>query len=275
MKKNEVKNFTAIRQIHTYDDLSVTKKEFNNDFEIHWHSHFEIEIILNGEGTHIFNGESYDIKEGHAYILTPDDFHEMKPQGPIRLYNISFHESMLSKELLNALLENKKNNIFNFNLEEFKEVISLCEIIDNENKNKKIYRNEFLKSMLECFLIIFLRKTEPLKSESKKNDSHYFQQAILYLKMHFKENPTLKETAGAVNLNPNYFSEKFKEFTGESFISYLTSLKISYAKKLISSTSLNITEICFASGFTSLSNFMKVFKKQTGKSPSAYRKSID
>jgi hypothetical protein len=40
----------------------------------------------------------------------------------------------------------------------------------------------------------------PLKSESKKNDSHYFQQAILYLKMHFKENPTLKETADAKEL---------------------------------------------------------------------------
>ena len=91
------------------------------------------------------------------------------------------------------------------------------------------------------------------------------------MQLHFKENPTLAEVASYSGFNPNYFSQKFKETVGKTYIDYLVDLKVSYAKKLLMSSNMSITDICFSSGFTSISNFMRVFKNKYGMSPNAYR----
>ena len=183
-----------------------------------------------------------------------------------------FHENMLSEEFLSAVSKEQGNNIFKLDENELNEIADMCKIFEAEYKRNEKYKDEFLKNMLECFLILILRRLKILKQNEKKSESHYIQKAILYMHLHFKENPSLVETARTISLNPNYFSQRFKETTGKTYKEYLTGLKLSYSKKLLLSSNLSVTEICFASGFSSLSNYMKVFREKTGCSPAKYKK---
>jgi transcriptional regulator GlxA family with amidase domain len=81
----------------------------------------------------------------------------------------------------------------------------------------------------------------------------------------------LTRVAKMVNISPNHLSEKFKQVTGINFVDYVARARFGKARDLLLSSNRRISEIAFAAGFQSLSQFNRVFKKLSGKSPSAYR----
>lgn len=92
-----------------------------------------------------------------------------------------------------------------------------------------------------------------------------------YIDEHSREELSLTRVAKAVNMNPNYLSENFKRVTGINFVDYVAHARFKNACDLLRNSRLRISEIAFAVGFQSLSQFNRVFKKLSGKSPSAYR----
>lgn len=85
------------------------------------------------------------------------------------------------------------------------------------------------------------------------------------------EELSLTRVAKAVNISANYLSEKFKEVTGVNFVDYVAQLRIEKALALLQDVDLRISEVAFAVGFQSLSQFNRVFKRLTGKSPTEVR----
>ncbi|SRR6266480_1112304 len=85
------------------------------------------------------------------------------------------------------------------------------------------------------------------------------------------EELSLKQVAKAVNISANHLSEKFKEVTGVNFVEYIARIRFKNACELLRNPNQRISEIAFAVGFQSLSQFNRVFKKLAGKSPSRYR----
>lgn len=105
----------------------------------------------------------------------------------------------------------------------------------------------------------------------KEND--IILKAKRYIGNHYENSDlTLKEVADYVELNEKYFTSKFSKETGETFISYLTSLRIEKAKDLLKTTNFKIYEIAEMVGYRNVENFNRVFKKNTGTSPAQYRK---
>jgi YesN/AraC family two-component response regulator len=88
---------------------------------------------------------------------------------------------------------------------------------------------------------------------------------------HSDEELGLTRVAKSVNISANHLSEKFKQVTGVNFVDYIARTRTEKASERLQNSNLRISEIGFAVGFQSLSQFNRVFKKLTGKSPSAYR----
>ena len=102
-----------------------------------------------------------------------------------------------------------------------------------------------------------------------KND--YILQAQLYIQSHLNEKITLKEVADLLHLNASYFSRLFKKETGESFIEFVTRMKMEKAKELLDNSTRSVEQIAIEVGFDSKSYFFKTFKKQFGMSPKSYK----
>jgi len=86
-----------------------------------------------------------------------------------------------------------------------------------------------------------------------------------------EEKISLVEVAAAVRICPSYLSEQFKQVTGHNFVEYVAQARLAKACELLRTTGARISDIAFASGFQSLSQFNRVFKKMRGKSPRSYR----
>ena len=93
-----------------------------------------------------------------------------------------------------------------------------------------------------------------------------------FIEEHSNEELSLKRVARAVNISGNYLSEKFKEITGLNFVEYVARVRFEKACDLLENADRRISEIAFAVGFQSLSQFNRIFKKLSGKSPTAYRR---
>jgi len=92
-----------------------------------------------------------------------------------------------------------------------------------------------------------------------------------FIHAHSDEKVSLTKVAKFVNISRNHLSDKFKEVTGVNFVDYIARTRTEKARELLANSNLRISEIAFAVGFQSLSQFNRVFKKLTGKSPRAYR----
>jgi AraC-like DNA-binding protein len=94
-----------------------------------------------------------------------------------------------------------------------------------------------------------------------------------FIEEYSTEELSLSKVAKAANISRNHFSEKFKQVTGTNFVEYVARTRFEKACELLRDVDLRISEIAFAVGFQSLSQFNRVFKKFSAKSPSAYRAS--
>jgi AraC-like DNA-binding protein len=92
-----------------------------------------------------------------------------------------------------------------------------------------------------------------------------------FIEEHSGEELSLRRVAKAVNIHPNYLSEKFKHVTGMNFVEYVACTRFKEACRLLHDGDLKISDIAFAAGFQSLSQFNRVFKRLSGKSPTRYR----
>lgn len=94
------------------------------------------------------------------------------------------------------------------------------------------------------------------------------------IKEHYTENITLTGLAEKYSISVSYLSELLKEHLQLSFSEYISSKRIQKAKELLADDSLSIEQIAEQTGYNDYFYFTKVFKKNTGISPSKYRKNL-
>jgi len=85
---------------------------------------------------------------------------------------------------------------------------------------------------------------------------------------------TLGHTAQYLHVNPSYLSQLFKQQQGVNFMDYVIELRMKEARKLLSLTTLRVSEIAERLGYNDLAYFTNMFKKITGTTPSSYRKDL-
>jgi AraC-like DNA-binding protein len=101
-----------------------------------------------------------------------------------------------------------------------------------------------------------------------------FWKARKFIEQHLAEELSLTKVARVVNISANYLSEKFKQVTGVNFVDYIVRARFENATHLLEDVDVRISEIAFAVGFQSLSQFNRVFKTLSGKSPTEFRASL-
>lgn len=98
-------------------------------------------------------------------------------------------------------------------------------------------------------------------------------EAIEYMHNHFSTLDGVNEVSGACNVSDTYLARIFKTHILCTPNEYITNLRISHAKHLLSNGE-SITDACFKSGFNNYTYFISKFKNVTGTTPSKFSKTI-
>ena len=116
-------------------------------------------------------------------------------------------------------------------------------------------------------------RSQPTQQSSRAEPVEIWK-ARKFIEQHSVDELSLTRVAKAVNISANYLSEKFKNVTGVNFVDYVARARIEKACALLEDIDLRISEIAFAVGFQSLSQFNRAFKKLSRKSPTEFRASL-
>ena len=264
----ELKNFIRYKAVEMFGENThiTAEKRTTSHSSVHWHNYFEIEIVTSGEAEYMMDGVIYTATEGCVFLMTPVNYHSIKTKNKLDFINISFDEEMLTDKMLLLLSNKNLNKVFLLKNAEFKRLVSASNLLIHECETDGCCKNQL------CEYIVFslLKNNKNNETNNVSSQPASIGKAILYLDLHFREDVTLTKLAEISGFNATYFGELFRQVTGETFTERLTNLRINYSKTLLKN-GFSVTDACFSSGFGSLSNFLAVFKRKCGITPSQYK----
>lgn len=119
-----------------------------------------------------------------------------------------------------------------------------------------------------------LKKAIEIRDENAGNQNHsVLKQAVKFIDAHYMdEELSLNKVAQVALVSANHFSALFSQNMGQTFIEYLTNLRMSRAKELLRCTPKRSSEIAGEVGYKDAHYFSYLFKKTQGMTPSEYRK---
>lgn len=236
------------------------------DYFAHRHREIELIFMLDGCAKAIVNGNTYELSRGNALIVFPNHLHQFISSGPedyilllipSNIYN-DYSESIEGHRPDNPIIENGAKN---------ETVLSLAKIC-METKNRYAFQcRKFLIGAILGMVLKDVKLTQVLTDKSS------IERILDYCESYYREDITLDTMAKDLFLSKYYISRLFTGQLGISFCSYINSLRIEETVKLLTTTDMSITDICFATGFSSTRTFNRVFYNRIGVSPKQYRES--
>lgn len=113
-----------------------------------------------------------------------------------------------------------------------------------------------------------LSDKQPLLETSDERLDHIFS----YIEEHFSEHITLPDAARQIHIAPTSLSRLFKKNTGITFVQYITNIRLRHAVSDLTGSQLSISDIALNNGFSTASQFNKIFRQAFNLSPGEYRK---
>jgi AraC-like DNA-binding protein/mannose-6-phosphate isomerase-like protein (cupin superfamily) len=239
--------------------------------EVHWHDYYELGFVVQGHGTHVVNGRARALAPGCVFLLSPADFHaiEAPRHEPLVMVNAVLHPELVERTLESVGAGDPRLPW---------SVSSLPSgHVDVERVRLEVLaRTPGWEVVVESALttaVVELARAQGYDAgvpaePGEPTASAHVRRAVRYVEQHFREPLTLAQVAAVAHLSPHWFSEQFRRATGDSFQSYLKRRRLQFARALLESTQLGVTEVCLAAGFNDPSYFGRAYRAQYGVPPS-------
>ena len=282
--KHKIENLITISKI-----VMIHHLRFRESYSSKREAHDFWELIYADKGD-VFceaNGKERILKEGQALFHKPGEPHSFRLRGEdtksvvfvcfeCKSEAIHFFEDKcidVSKGLLRFLYGVIEEGQNTFDLADANPMLTKM----NLRPTPILGGQQMLKNNLELFLIHLMRRelentADAVFLSPEEYDERVAKLIIEYLKAHVRERITISDICATLHYNKSYLFKQFKKATNSGVMAYFTQLKLAEAKKLLKSSSLSVAEIATVLSFDSSNYFSKAFKKETGMTPSEYRK---
>lgn len=271
-----LERYTRDQFLEPANQIKILYQELHRE-GVHWHEFYEFVFVLDGAGVNTVNGQAHRLCPGSAFILTPADFHEITtaPGDGLRCYNVIIDTAALDDDLEGMVPS--VHDPASWYATDFDEGRADFDRLWQESQSERAGRATVMHALLQCLLVALKRRCVRNGAGHGQAMQPYgtdaaVRRAVLYIDQHFRSPLTLADVAVQAHLSPNYFSERFHETTGISFQTYLQDRRLRFARSLLASTTLGVTEVCHASGFNSLSHFGRAYRRRYGYAPSTGRR---
>ncbi|WP_282160578.1 AraC family transcriptional regulator [Ulvibacterium marinum] len=254
-----------------------------------WHFHKELELIyfIKSSGTRYVGNSIGNFAPGELYLIGSNVPHlfrnnreyysDMLEDEAVNLVVIKFESEFLGTVFLDLAETKKLNTLFqkaNRGVKFSKAVTHLVHnyilgMVGDEGLSRIV-------SLLKILDILSISENYvPLCSEViinnyNQNEKDRMARVISFLTENFDRKIELDQVASIAYMTPNAFCRYFKKRTKKSFTQYLNEIRLRHACKLLIEGELQISTICYQSGFNTITNFNRQFKTLMGVTPSNY-----
>ena len=284
MQSNEFqKEITPISDEDLFIVLNYTDASFG--YMPHYHSEYELNLVINSRGRRIVGDTVSDFGDLDLVLIGPNLPH--KWDGTVvegnHVVTIQFHEQLLDFPILTKRLFSSIRDLL---LRSSRGIEFPRETAERmKGRILEMAHTQGFDTALQFLSILYeLSVSRNLKMLA---DSHFLPNELAletksrrvnkiceYVEANYFERIKLSDISAMVGMSESAFSHFFKKKTQRNFVDYLNDVRVGHACQMLVETTHSVAEICYSCGFNNMSNFIRVFKKKKGETPSDYRLNI-
>lgn len=255
----------------------------NTHIPAHWHEAMEILFCLNGSVHIHIENTSITLLRNQLIVFDSKEVHSIHSDSKLYMFLcIHVDKKQLSVYCPDLELYHIHCRPVSLNDPRSTQYIHLCQLAHNltrtniEQTSTSAMRSDgtallMLADLIRYFSVYSLPGTTHVSSQAGDT----LREIISYVSEHYTEKLSLEHVASKIGFSREYFCRFFKQHMGITFSRYLNETRISNAGRLISNTSLSISDIMTKSGFTNQTMFNKLFKEIYGMTPRQARNDAD
>lgn len=247
-----------------YAMAGITYPDPTYEIETGRFSAYSIEYVYEGNGVVQQDGAIHKINAGDFFIIHPGNVHYFtNPKNPWKKIWIHISEDV---KYIQALME-----IFGIE-NKFLRIPNLRKPLELENILEIIKRNDSKTSfLLERYIFFTFQEIEIYHQQHLHNTS-IVARAKLYIDRHLCSKLTVSKVAKYLSISPDYLCRSFKKAYRITPSNYILRERINQSKVFLEHTSLSTQQIAEHFFYFDNKHFSHMFSKETGISPSEYRK---
>ncbi|MEX2592021.1 MAG: AraC family transcriptional regulator [Anditalea sp.] len=279
---------TFLKVLNSLEASIDIRHEIAPYFKNPWHFHpeFELTLILESTGTH-FIGNSISTFYKNELTLTGPNLphywrcdpiyyqgHNLKAEAII----VRFPEHFLGSSFFLLPEMHHINNLFKISRRGLKiigetkektaEIMNIMMEMDGAERIISLLQILNLLASSEDYKVLSCRG---FVQASGTSGIERINDVYAYLIENFMHPIQLNKIASVANMNPTAFCRYFKAKTGKTFTQFLHEIRIGHACKILIEGKLNVSQVCYESGFQNQSYFIKLFKRINQQTPLQYQ----
>lgn len=270
-----------------YESLEKLANFFGRNMPIHHHDRFyQLHVVLNGT-IHVNLDENNYVVKAPAFFLTPPTIpHAFTTDKNAKGHVITVRQQLVWKLMDSLMMSDWGNSNFmtnplcvslepetNRNAVHFLQLLTL---ISNENLESDLAHEHALKALLQLILIDILRLADQGQPQQKtrKEDIRVFHLYNQLIENHYKEHLTLSQYSEKIFITEAHLNEICRRLSGQPSKRLIIDRLIQEAQRLLSFSSISISEIGYELGFKDPAYFARFFRKNTGLTAKNYRNKL-
>lgn len=224
-----------------------------------------------------------DIEEYTMVIYLPGQILTWEKTGNWDGYVIHVKESFLNLSSIAHLtdsfsfLHSVQPMVIALSQKEYKQLSHFFELMLKEKKPLEAENVLVVRNLLQVMIVHINRIISESKNEGKFVALQFHKIATRFKSLvleHFQKHKTVTFYADQLGISPVYLGEVVKNVFGTSPKGIINEVIFLYAKTLLSSTDITIKELAWKLNYDDYSHFVKFFRKMSGHTPAAFRKSL-
>ncbi len=237
--------------------------------------HFLLHFVTKGKGVFVCENKRYELSEGQGFLIVPGiTTSYLADKDDPWTYSWVGFSGTNAEEYLRQTGLGSESPIFAYKkTKAFAGVFSQLKTLDRNT----IAGQVAMIGNIYILLSLVMENANPLMYQGQaffSSKENYIKSAISYIHLNYSRKITVSEIADYVGLNRCYFGSIFKELTKKSPQDFIMDFRMSKAKIMLSDITMSIGDVSRSVGYEDPLLFSRLFKKNVGVSPNAYRKSI-
>lgn len=255
-------------------------KQYMADEPLHTHDNFELNLIINANGTRNIAWSVSPFGPIELVLVGPDTPHTWQGEfSNSEIIKIQFHSDFLEEQFLSRSAAIPIKEL----LQKASKGISFSQSTTENVKDKLLLltKQQGFDSILSLYSVLYdlavsrnMVLTSGFEGEPKCDEekTRKISKVEQYLEDNLQRIVKIEEVANLLNMSESSFSHFFKKYKRLSFTEYLTSIRIGRAIRLLIDSEDSISEISQKCGFSNLANFNRTFKNVQLCTPTEYKK---
>ena len=283
-----IKNYNQVEPENEAVDFRISRMEDIWDArggaadEPHRHDYYTVLMVKRSSGTHHIDFRAYPMNGKQVFFVNPEQVHQVVEEERSEGFAILFSCDFLNRnnippsfiDDLNLFNDHNSSPPLHLNDQESEKLVRICEQMVEVCNTSINFSDQAVASLLQLFLIncnnyCTLPQEDTQTREAGNTILRQFKEMV---NSHYFHWHSASEYANELNVTTDHLNRVVRLLTGKTLKGYIHARILVGAKRLLYFSDQSLKEISYDLGFSEPANFSAFFKKQTGLSPSEFRK---